>query len=369
MKSIGIGVVGTGDVALKLYLPELSSLSPEKARLVAVCDVDPARAERARAKFGVERVYPSYRELVGADEVDLVLNLTHHKMHAEVNLAAIESGKSVYSEKPLAITFAEADMLVKKAAERHVTLAAAPAIVLDPLVAMTKKLYDDGELGKMCFARVHGSHEGASLHGRYYDNAWYHKKTEGGGPLFDTGVYALHTVTGVLGPAKRVVAFSSLRRPERYVGFVWQEDFEPYTMEIDADDNVVLMLDWGDGSFAQVDSSHCMLASQGPWAEFYGTEGVAVSGAGEAPRNEGVPLLQIYQEDVKFGHRGWFKVYPRRGERRWSIEQGVEHVIDCMREGRKPLNSGEHARHVVEIIEKARESAEQGAILPLESTF
>ena len=202
MKSIGIGVVGTGDVALKLYLPELSSLSPDKARLVAVCDVDPARAERAQAKFGVERVYPSYRELVDAEEVDLVLNLTHHKMHAEVNLAAIESGKSVYSEKPLAITFAEADMLVKKAAERHVTLAAAPAIVLDPLVAMTKKLYDDGELGKMCFARVHGSHEGASLHGRYYDNAWYHKKTEGGGPLFDTGVYALHTVTGVLGPAK-----------------------------------------------------------------------------------------------------------------------------------------------------------------------
>ena len=369
MKTIGIGVVGTGDVALKLYLPELANLDREKAQLIALCDADLARAERAQAMFGARRVYGDYRELVRDDEVDLVLDLTHHSMHFDVNLLAIESGKSVYSEKPLATTFANADILVKKANERNVMLASAPAIVLDPLVSETKKLYDDGALGKICFARVHGSHEGASLHGRYYDNAWYHKKSEGGGPLFDTGVYALHTVTGVLGPAKRVVAFSSLCRPERYVGFVWQDEFEPYTMKIDADDNIVLMLDWGEGTFAQVDSSHCMLASQGPWAEFYGTEGVVVSGAGEAPRNEGVPPLQIYQEDVKFGKRGWFKVYPSRGEKRWSIEQGVETAIDCMREGRKPLNSGEHARHVVEIIERARESAESGEILPLTSTF
>lgn len=369
MSSIGIGVVGTGDVALKLYLPEIAGMDLEKAKLVALCDADRARADRARAKFGALRVYDDYQDLVRDEEIDLVLNLTKHSAHAEVSLAAIEAGKNVYSEKPLATTYAEADMLVRKAAECRVTLASAPAIVLDPLVSMTKQWYDDGVLGKLCFARVHGSHEGASLHGRYYDNAWYHKKAEGGGPLFDTGVYALHTVTGVLGPAKRVVAFSSLCRPERYVGFVWQESFQPYTMTIDADDNVVLMLDFGDGTFAQVDSSHCMLASQGPWAEFYGTKGVVVSGAGEAPRNEGVPLLQLYEEDLKFGKRGWFKVYSDRGSKRWSIEQGVGHVVNCLREGRKPLNTGEHARHVIEIIEKARESAALGSILPLASTF
>lgn len=369
MSKIGIGVVGTGDVALKLYLPELSRLDENKAALTALCDADPARVERAREMFGATTTYTEYQDLVADPKVDLVVNLTHHSMHFAVNLAAIDAGKAVYSEKPLSTTFADADKLVNEAQRRGVTLASAPAIVLDPLVAGAKKLYDEGELGKMCFARVHGSHEGASLHGRFYDNAWYHKKDQGGGPLFDTGVYALHTVTGVLGPAKRVVAFSSLCRPDRYVGFVWQEDFQPYTMRIDADDNVLLMLDWGDGAFAQIDSSHCMLASQGPWAEFYGTKGVVVSGAGEAPRNEGVPPMQVYQEDVKFGKRGWFKIYPDRGEKRWSIEKGVEHVIDCIREGRKPLNSGEHARHVVEIIEKAQESAKTGAVLPLSSTF
>jgi predicted dehydrogenase len=369
MDPIGIGVVGTGDVALKLYLPEIAGLDPARATLAAVCDADAARAERAQAKFGAAATYTHYQDLLDDPNVNLVLNLTKHSVHAEVNEAAIEAGKHLYSEKPLATTFADADRLVRMAADRGVTLASAPAIVLDPLVSMTKQWYDDGVLGKICFARVHGSHEGASLHGRHYDNAWYHKKGEGGGPLFDTGVYALHTVTGVLGPAKRVVAFSSLCRPERFVGFVWQENFEPYTMQIDADDNVVLMLDFGEGTFAQIDSSHCMLASQGPWAEFYGTKGVVVSGAGEAPRNEGVPLLQLYEEDVKYGKRGWFKVYDDRGARRWSIEQGVEHVVDCILEGRKPANTGEHARHVIEIIEKARESAECGTVVPLTSTF
>ena len=368
-KTIGVGVVGTGDVALKLYIPKVAGIDPQKARLVGVCDADPARAERARAMFGGEKVYTDYADLLRDEDVDLVLNLTRHSAHAEVNLAAIEAGKSVYSEKPLAATFAEADSIVKAAERRGVTLASAPAIILNPLVAMTRDLYQKGALGKICFVRVHGSHEGASLHGRYYDNSWYHKKGKGAGPLFDTGPYALHTVTSVLGPAKRVVAFSSLCRPERYVGFVWQDNFQPYTMKIDADDNVMLMLDFGEGTFAQIDASHCMLASQGPWAEFYGTEGVVLSGAGEAPRDEGVPLLQIYRENSEFGKRGWFKVYPDRGQKQWSIEQGVEHAIDCMREGRKPFNSGEHARHVVEIVEKAQESAEAGAILPLSSTF
>lgn len=369
MKKVRIGVVGTGDVALKLYLPTISKIDPHKAEITVLCDADRARAERAQALFGGARVVTSYQELVSSDEVDLVLNLTKHSMHVEVNLAAIESGKNVYSEKPLATTFKDADLTVRKAAQAGVTLASAPAIVLDPQIVMTRNLYTDGTLGKMCFARVHGSHEGAAMHGHYYDTSWYHKRSEGGGPLFDTGVYALHTITGILGPAKRVVAFSGLCIPERQVGFVWEEGFKPYKMTSDVDDNVLMMLDWGEGTFGQVDISHCMLASQGPWAEFYGSKGVVVSGAGEAPRNEGVPLMQVYLEKGPFDKRGWFKMYEDRGSFKWNISHGVEHVVDCIIEGRKPANSGEHARHVIEIIEKAVDSADTGKVTELVTSF
>lgn len=369
MDKVHIGVVGTGDVALKLYLPTVSEIDPEKAEITVLCDTSLERAERAQELFGSRRITTDYREVVSADDVDMVLNLTHHSVHVEINLAAIEAGKHVYSEKPLATNYADADLTVKKAAEAGVLLASAPAIVLDPQVAMTRRLYEDGTLGKMCFVRIHGSHEGASMHGHYYDTSWYHTDVEGGGPLFDTGVYALHTVTGVLGPAKRVVAFSGLCIPERTVDFVWEEGFEPYTITLDVDDNVMIMLDWGEGTFGQVDVSHCMLASQGPWAEFYGSKGVIASGSGEAPRNEGVPLLKVYLENGPFNKRGWFKVYDDRGAPRWNISHGPEHLVDCILEGKKPANSGEHARHVIEIIEKAVESAKTGQVLELSSAF
>ena len=311
MNNVRIGVVGAGDVALKLYLPTVSKIDPKKSQITVICDADRARREGTVDSWGPRCT--DYREMLKADDVDMVLNLTHHSMHVEINLAAIEAGKHIYSEKPLSTTFADADLIVKKAHAAGVTLASAPAIVLDPQISMTRKLYVDGVLGRMCFARVHGSHEGAAMHGHYYDTVWYHKKDEGGGPLFDTGVYALHTVTGILGPAKRVVAFSGLCIPERQVGFVWEEGFKPYTFTSDVDDNVLLMLDWGDSLFAQIDITHTMLASQGPWAEFYGSKGVIVSGAGEAPRNEGVPLMQVYLEKGPFDKRGWFKVYEDRG--------------------------------------------------------
>jgi len=369
MEPIGIGVVGAGDVALKLYLPVITEIDPKQAWLAALCDADEQRALRAQQMFGGRHIFSDYRDLLACPDVDVVVNLTSHKVHAEINLATLEVGKHLYTEKPMATTLEAADLIVKNAAAAGVALAAAPAIVLDPQVSFTRQLYTEGKLGRMCFARVHGSHEGGTLHGHYYDCSWYHQGSEGGGPLFDTGVYALHTITGVLGPALRVVAFSGLCIPERHVAAVWQEGFEPYNITADVDDNVLMMLDWGDGLFGQVDVSHCMLASQGPWSEFYGSKGVVVSGAGEAPRNEGEPLLQLYMEPLGFERRGWFKPYPDRGAHRWHIGHGVPSFIEAIHAGTKPANSGEHARHVIEIIEKAIESSKTGQVLDLTTVF
>jgi predicted dehydrogenase len=354
-----------------MYLPVIKDIDPSLAWLAAFADVDEERARRAQAAFGGQHVFSDYRDLLACPDVDVVVNLTRHKVHAEINFATLDAGKHLYSEKPMATTLEEADRIVEKAATAGVTLAAAPAVVLNPQVAFTKQLYTEGRLGRMCFARVHGSHEGGTLHGHYYDSSWYHKRSEGGGPLFDTGPYALHAITGVLGPAKRVVAFSSLCIPERQVSSVWQEGFRPYVFTADVDDNVLIMLDWGDGTFGQVDATHCMLASQGPWAEFYGSKGVVLAGVGEAPRNEGDPLLEVYLEPLEFGRRGWFKPYPDRDEQpqRWHIGYGVPSFIEAIHAGEPPANSGEHARHVIEIIEKAVESAATSQVCELTTTF
>ena len=116
VKSLGIGVIGTGDVALKLYLPVISEIDPSRAWLAAVADVDEGRARRAQSKFGGRHVFTDYRDLLGCPDVDVVVNLTGHKMHAEINLATLDAGKHLYTEKPMATTLEEADRIVEKAA-------------------------------------------------------------------------------------------------------------------------------------------------------------------------------------------------------------------------------------------------------------
>ena len=281
MKSLGIGVIGAGDVALKLYLPVINDIDPSRAWLAALADVDEERARRAQAKFGGRRMFSDYRDLLACPDVDVVVNLTRHKAHAEINLAALDAGKHVYSEKPMATTLDEANRIVEKAASAGLALAAAPAIVLNPQVTFTKQLYAEGRLGRMCFARVHGSHEGGTLHGHYYDwpGTICVQKVAGRSsiPAFMPCTPSPASL-GQPSASSRSQASASLSVTSPPCG---RRVSSPTRSPPDVDDNVLIMLDWGDGMFGHVDASHCMLASQGPWAEFYGSKGVVVAGRGK----------------------------------------------------------------------------------------
>ena len=359
MDKVRFGLVGAGDVASHTYLPGIASFP--NVELVAVCDVIEERAQWAKETFGAEETYTDCKEMLEKADIEAVVDLTPISEHGKVNLETLEAGKHLYTEKPMATTMEDADAMLETARRMGVKLACAPPVLLTPLNIALKRLIGEGVIGKVAFVRAHSSHFGASeFLGYLSDPTWFFKP--GGGPIFDMGVYAVHTLTGLLGPAKRITALSGIAIPERLVR---SGPAKGQIIQVEEDDNTLMLLDFGESTFAVIDATFCVHATKGPSTEFYGSLGVLNinSRAFDAP-------VELYIVDREHDVKGWCT--PDLGIRpdtRWTLGHGVAHLAECILEDKGPAISGEHARHALEIMIKAKESARQGRALELETTF
>jgi predicted dehydrogenase len=382
-----VGVVGCGDIAQWNYLPGTRALRGT-VDVVATCDRDFVRADQAREGYGTEecRAYDSLDRMLGDPDVEAVEVLTPWPLHFPMVRQALQAGKHVYVQKPMCQTLAEADQLVNEANRRGLVLAAAPPNMVQPAMQRMKKLVREGVIGKVALVFSHSSHGGATGTGRLTDSEWFFMREAGKWTaLVDMGVYGLHTVTGIVGPAKRVTAFSGIAFPQRT--FYSPERPEPHPVTITSHDNGIVMLDWGEGTLGTVDGSFTMVARDaGPGLLIYGSKG-AISGGGWGG------TFKVYQREADGPYpQGWSEV-DENGEvvtekraaaprQQRVVENGrpvagqiagpapdVAHWADCIATGKKPILSAEHARHVVEIMEKAVVASETGHAQELTTVF
>jgi predicted dehydrogenase len=352
MRKINVGVVGCGDAAQRVYLTEFYRMQ-DRARLVAVCDRVAARADEAQRRFGAKASYTDLDRFLRDSDVDLVLNLTPHHAHVSVSLAALESGRHVYTEKPMAQSLPEATMLIEKAGARRVKLACAPVTLLLPPMQRWQQRIREGAIGRPTFARAQAL--AAPLwEGFSPDHAWYF--TAGSGPLMDMGVYALTALTGLFGPALRVSAMAGTILPERIIS---DGPFAGTRIPTSADDSVHLHLDFGQ-LFASVDISWCVQASRNELLEVYGEAGT-LSGD---PTAANTPLHR-FQPGAPWRVEESPPHLPRSDD--WI--QGIAHLIDCVVNDTEPVNNALHARHVLDIMLNADQSAKAGRTLALQTTF
>src|SRR5215468_3397802 len=125
MRTVSIGVVGCGAVAQGVYLPEFHRLH-DKAALVAVCDRVEERARAAQQRFGARAYYTDLDRFLRESNAEIVVNLTPHKAHVPVSMAALKAGRHVYTEKPMAQSVDDATQLIETARTQNVKLACAP---------------------------------------------------------------------------------------------------------------------------------------------------------------------------------------------------------------------------------------------------
>lgn len=383
-----IGIVGVGDIARSRYFPEIAGLiEAGDAVLQAVCDADRARAERAAEEYGAAEAFVEYEDLLASPAVDVVVNTTPKPLHGEINVAAVEAGKHLYTEKPIATSREDADRIVALADEGGVRVAAAPPRILHPTYQYLRRFVDGGGIGEAAFATTMASHEGAGLHKPHYDAGWFYDEAAGGA-LYDMGIYGIQRLVYLLGPARRVTALSSQKQAERYVGYFDDDGaFVEETVDAGADDNTLFLLDFGDGTFGFVAATHNVMAFKGPRLQLFGDGGTACVSFADG---EFVPSLYLDTDEV----RGWIddplplrpnadlapdRVQPGHDKSgfamdmapswEWGSIGGVAHLLECVTEDREPVIDARLARHCLDVMETVRRAAETGETEPLSTSF
>jgi predicted dehydrogenase len=361
---IKLGVVGCGDVAFRTYFPGLAQLAGGAA-VVACFDPVAERAERASGLFPESRAYTSYEALLSHAELDAVINLTPAPFHYDVNVAALESGLHVFSEKPLAATVERSQALIELARRKNRTLFCAPAIIATERFRWLRDVLADGRIGRPVLATAQMATLGPAAWRQYTGDptVFYSEQV---GPLLDIGVYALHMITGLLGPARRVQAFGGITIPQRTV---LAGPLAGRTIDVTANDLMMLHLEFGGNQWAQVLSSFAISASKAPIMELHGTAG-SISMSLEHWFDPNGPISVFHRDDSPLNLSGWIEVAPPMVSPFAStIAYGPAHFVACLQGEEQPILTAEHACHVLEIILKASDSVRDGRAIDLETTF
>jgi predicted dehydrogenase len=370
---VRIGIIGIGALTLRAVLPHLAEADiAHLVRVTALCDPVIDRARGAAARFGVPNAYGDVEAMLADDAVDAVTIVSPIGLHYTHCRLALEAGKHVHVNKTMTTTVDEADHLIGLAADGDLRLVASPGEVLRPQVRRARELIESGAIGTvswaMCGSAFGEYHEGeperVTTSGPI-DPTWYFRRP-GGGPMYDMTSYALHQLTSILGPARRVTAMSGVRVPEHF--------FQGRRVATDADDNTVLLLDFGNSLFAVVYGTAAGEPNpQFGASTFYGTRGVldGVLLNGEpidfAGRDQtaGAPVTDWEHQMRVLPH-----VVGRHREIAEShVFEDVMQLVRWVRDGVASIVTAEHARHVIDIIEAGYRAAATGVTQELRTSF
>lgn len=357
-----MGVVGAGSIGIRAALQHFSCADvQDRVTLAAVCDPVPGRAEAAAAKFGVPGHFDSLEALLEDPGVDLVTICSPIGLHYEQGLMAIDAGKHIHFNKTMTVTADEALDLIAKAERAGVKIVASPGQMTRPALREVRRRVREGELGQLAWAltgAAFGSYhekEGLRQGSDVLSNinpAWYWKKP-GGGPLYDMTVYGLHSLTGILGPAKRVTGMSANAVKER--------EFRGEMYPCDAEDNTLMVLDFGSSVFAFVYGTFAGGVADWAGPSFFGTKGTIVGLS-----HNGQPITadaghHAYGPHVTGVHADMQEAH---------VFEDMMQLVDWIRDdSAKPIATAEHAAHVVEIIEAALRSSDTGQAQSLRTSF
>lgn len=341
-----VAIVGCGHIA-KAYADQISTY-PEVA-LVGFQDLDPTRAVKFADDYG-KRAYTTLEEVLADDSIDAIVNLTIHHAHVEVITKALKAGKHVHSEKPIAMTYADAKGLVHLAEERGMLLSSAPVTWMGEGGQTLWKALRAEEIGQVRLVYSEVNHSRIET---WHPNSMPFFEV---GVMFDVGVYPITMITAFLGPVVKVQAMERFLYRERV-------DLNGKHLTLPTPDFAVALLETASGVLIRLTSNfYADTAHQGSALEFIGDNGTLWLGN-----------FQGFSAGVERKLRGEkvFTPLPHLQEPFQGIEfaRGVRDLAEAVRTGRPPRATGAHAAHVVEIIEAMHLSAEKGHAVSVSSTF
>jgi predicted dehydrogenase len=339
-----VAVIGCGNIS-GAYGTTMSAYP--SVRIAGATDVDSVLSADFVGRFGGV-AYPSLDDVLGDPDVDAIVNLTFPAVHADVTTAALNAGKHVHSEKPLAGSYADARSLVDLAVERGLRLSCSPITFLGEAQQTAWRLVESGAIGRVRVA--------------YAEVNWnriesWHPRPEpfyGIGPIADVGVYPLTILTAMFGPARRVTAFGTVVYPDRTT-------LEGRAFTPEAPDFWVAIVELEDGPVVRLTANfYVSRLTKQSGIEFHGDTG--------SIHLSDWQLFDASVEHARFGE-AYEPVHVPNAFPGTDWGRALGELSDAIRTDRPHRATGAQAAHVCEIIEATARSAAEGRPVEISSTF
>ena len=345
VRRVRIGIVGCGNVMNGAYMPAIEKLRLYEgaAEVTMACHTSRTKCQGILDKWKIQGFTTDYRELCCTDQVDLVLVLTSMREHGPIVKEALKAGKHALVEKPMAATLEEASELVEMARKGPGYLVCAPFVTLSPTYRTIWNRVHRSDIGKVSLARARYGWSGPDW------AEWFYRA--GSGCIFDLGVYSIASLTGLLGPVRRVMAMTGTAQPERMVN--------GERIRVEVEDNAQILLDFGDSAFAVVSTGFTIQKYRSPALELYGARGtIQMLGDDWAPEG-----YEIWLNEVG----SWQYFYET--DSHWMWTDGLRHLVKCIQRNTPPLLTAEHSYHTLEIMLAAHASGREGRAIEIKSEF
>ena len=344
----GIGIIGCGNIS-GAYLRTLTKAPG--VRVEAVADLDLERARAQAHAFGVPLALTP-TAILERDDLGLIVDLTIPAAHHDVNCRALEAGKAVYSEKPMAATAAEARSLMALADATGLPLGGAPDTFLGVGLQTARAALDAGTIGRPVAAVAHMVSRGPE---RWHpDPAFFF--LPGAGPLHDMGPYYVTALVSLLGPVASVTAEGGRAWTERTIG---SGPRAGQRVPVSVETHVSAQLRFASGPLAALLTTFDVTASDLPRIEVFGENGTLSLGD---PNTFVGPVRVRHAPDEP-----WSEVSAVPGFAGNARGLGALELLRAAAQGREPRASGALASHVLDVLDGALVSMRDGRRVAIDS--
>lgn len=352
MDKTKIAIIGLGDIS-EIYLENITNIFTE-IEIIGVCDLINERAKQVEEKYQIPKTYDRMEDAFNDSQVEIVLNLTRPTEHFKVTKAALESGKHVYSEKPLAATFEEGKRLDSLAKERNLLLGAAPDTFLGAGIETCRKLIDDGFIGDPIGASasmICRGHEGW-----HPDPEFYYKN--GGGPMMDMGPYYITALVNLLGGVSGLTGIAKTSFKQRTIT---SEPLKGTIVDVEVPTYTSGIMNFDNGSVGMIFTTFDVHYDKQAKFEIYGSKGTLIL---PDPNTFGGPVKLLRAEDGEYREMPLMFDYSDN-----SRGLGLAGMAKALKTGTSYRANSDLALHVLEILSSFEKSSDQGKHITLETKY
>ena len=360
-KTYGVGIMGAGNIS-SAYLRLAPLFKGLEVR--AVADIVPEAAKKRAEEFNVRAQTPD--ELLKNSEIDVIVNLTVPSTHYQVTMDALSAGKHAYSEKPFVLTLEEGKSVRKAAAERKLQVGSAPDTFLGGAHQQVRNIIDSGKLGRITSGTTHVMSRGME---HWHPNPDFFFQV-GAGPILDIGPYYVTDLIQLIGPVKRVTAFTGMARTEREV--TAEGPYKGTLIKVGTPTTIHGVLEFQNGAIVTIGASWDVASHGHHNIELYGTDGTVYV---PDPNFFGGDIVITDVAGTKTKVEPWKHPFGKINQTDNSGNQranyrtaGLADMMQAIEKGRPARCGLDVALHAVDVMTSLLKAGETGQVVTLTTT-